>query len=215
MTTQAVLEGAPAADPDPDPDPGPGPTEPMAETRRTGTVVCLVPPPAPEPSVARSAPRAVVNGSDGHRRRRVMLIDDEPQVAQTMERLLRRDYDVTVALCGKDALAQIASGLRFDAIVSDVMMPNMTGLELLDELQRMAPDQAARLIFLSGGAFGAQTRERLEALGVVQLDKPITAKDLRASIQRIANHVPPLAASDAAFDASASKLVTMLSHHFY
>src|SRR6185295_8068179 len=122
----------------------------------------------------------------GPRRHRVMLVDDEPQVAHTMERLLRRDYDITVALCGRDAIEHIANGARFDAIVSDVMMPNMTGIELTEELQRIAPEQAQRLIFLSGGAFTAQTRERLDELGAPQLEKPVTAKELRACVQQIA-----------------------------
>jgi DNA-binding response OmpR family regulator len=61
----------------------------------------------------------------------------------------------------------------------------MTGIELVEELQRMAPDQAQRLIFLSGGAFTAQTRERLDALGAPQLEKPVTAKELRACLTQI------------------------------
>src|SRR6185295_9706410 len=121
----------------------------------------------------------------GPRRHRVMLVDDEPQVAHTMERLLRRDYDITIALCGRDAIEHINRGARFDAIVSDVMMPNMTGIELTEELQRVAPDQAQRLIFLSGGAFTAQTHERLHAIGAPQLEKPVTAKELRACVQRV------------------------------
>jgi CheY-like chemotaxis protein len=122
-----------------------------------------------------------------------MLVDDEPQVASTMERLLRRDYDITVALCGKDALEHITRGVRFDAIVSDVMMPNMTGIEFLDELRRVAPDQAERLIFLSGGVFTAQARGQLDNLGAVLLEKPVTAKELRASVTRIANEAGPSA----------------------
>jgi CheY-like chemotaxis protein len=120
-------------------------------------------------------------------RRRVLLVDDEPLVAQTMERLLRRDYDVTTAMCGQEAIAHIASGSRFDAIVSDVMMPNMTGIELLEQLQQVAPDQAPRLIFLSGGAFTPRTRERLDELGALQLEKPVSAKDLRACVLRVVN----------------------------
>jgi YesN/AraC family two-component response regulator len=65
------------------------------------------------------------------------------------------------------------------------MMPNMTGIELLEELQRIAAAQAQRLVFLSGGAFTAHARERLEQLGVTQLEKPVTAKELRACIVRI------------------------------
>jgi two-component system cell cycle sensor histidine kinase/response regulator CckA len=119
-------------------------------------------------------------------RRRVLLVDDEPQVAQTIERLLRRDYDVTVALCGQDAMEHIRGGARFDAIVSDVMMPNMTGIELVEELQRVAPEQAERLIFLSGGVFTAQTRERLDQIGAPYLEKPITAAELRSCVTRVA-----------------------------
>jgi CheY-like chemotaxis protein len=153
-------------------------------------VVRVVLPPKPEDVVVApmSAPaNEPVSAGNGERRRRVMLIDDEPQVVHTAQRLLRKDYDVTVAVCGKDALALIADGARFDAIISDVMMPNMTGIDLFEELQRIAPDQARRVVFLSGGAFTAQTRERLDQLGVPQLEKPVTAKQLRDCVLRIAS----------------------------
>jgi CheY-like chemotaxis protein len=147
----------------------------------------LVLPPAPSvPVAAPAVVNAASNATTGSKRHHVMLVDDEPHVAHTMERLLRRDHDITVALCGADALAEIAAGTQFDVIVSDVMMPNMTGIELLQELRRIAPGQAARLIFLSGGAFTAQAREQLAQLGVLQLEKPVTTKELRASILRIA-----------------------------
>jgi CheY-like chemotaxis protein len=152
-----------------------------------GTVMRIVlpghiAPAAPAPVAARHDEP----GINGSRRYRVMLVDDEPQVAHTIERLLRRDFDITVALCGQDALDHIARGTRFDAIVSDVMMPNMTGIELIEQLQRTAPDQAERLIFLSGGVFTAQTHERLEEFGVPKLEKPVTAKELRAQVIRVA-----------------------------
>jgi PAS domain S-box-containing protein len=150
-----------------------------------GTTVRVVLPPAPVQPQARAAEVAEPAPPPPARRPRVLLVDDEPLVAQTMERLLRKDYEVAIATCGSDALAAIAAGAWFDAIISDVMMPNMTGLELLDELRRVAPAQAARLIFLSGGAFTAQTRERLADLGVEQLEKPVTAKQLRASVSRL------------------------------
>jgi PAS domain S-box-containing protein len=139
-----------------------------------------------EAPVARASVVELPAASRDEARRRVMLVDDEPQVADTMARLLRRDYDVTVALCGREAIDRIVEGARFDAILSDVMMPNMTGIELVEELQRIAPDQARRLIFLSGGAFTAQARERLGQLGAPQLEKPVTAKQLRACVKQVA-----------------------------
>jgi len=154
-----------------------------------GTLVRVVLPPAGVERPAVSA-EPVIDASttaDGHRRHHVMLVDDEPMVAQTIERLLRRDYDITIAQCGQEAIEHITRGVRFDAIVSDVMMPNMTGIELMEELRRVVPDQADRLIFLSGGAFTAQTREQLDLLGVAQLEKPVTAKQLRACVSRVAS----------------------------
>ncbi|HEY0989033.1 MAG TPA: ATP-binding protein [Kofleriaceae bacterium] len=154
---------------------------------RGTTVRVVLPPASAVPAIAPAASETTAGAATEHKRHRVMLVDDEPQVAHTMERLLRRDHDITVALCGDEALAHITAGERFDVIVSDVMMPNMTGIELLEQLRSIAPGQAERLIFLSGGAFTAQAREQLASLGVLQLEKPVTAKELRASIVRIAS----------------------------
>jgi PAS domain S-box-containing protein len=157
-----------------------------------GTVVRVVLPPA-VPAAGDAEPAALAATADAGEapRRRILLVDDEPLVAQTMERLLRRDYDITIARTGREAIDHITGGARFDAIVSDVMMPNMTGIELVEELQRIAPDQAQRLIFLSGGAFTAQTRERLDQLGAPQLEKPISARELRACVTRILSEIGP------------------------
>jgi PAS domain S-box-containing protein len=142
-----------------------------------GALVRLVLPAAPAVPVAAVVPTiASVAGVDPPRRYRVLLVDDEPLVAQTIERLLRRDYDITIAQYGREAVDLINDGHWFDAIVSDVMMPNMSGVELIDELRRIAPPQADRLVFLSGGAFTTQLRERLDELGVQQLEKPVTAR---------------------------------------
>ncbi|TMQ13190.1 MAG: response regulator [Deltaproteobacteria bacterium] len=159
-----------------------------------GTVVRVVLPGhagAPARDAAPAPASEAVTAANGRTRHRVMLVDDEPQVAHTMERLLRRDYDITVALCGRDAIDHITRGARFDAIVTDMMMPNMTGIELSEELRRVAPDQAQRLIFLSGGAFTAQARERLDELGAPQLEKPVTAKELRACVLRVVTEARP------------------------
>jgi PAS domain S-box-containing protein len=152
-----------------------------------GTVVRVVLPAAiAAPPLAAEVSSTALAVTSPERRPRVMLVDDEPLIAQTMERLLRKDYEITIALCGREAIDRIEQGGRYDAIVSDVMMPNMTGIELVEELQRVAPDQARRIIFLSGGAFTAQTRERLDELGMPQLEKPVTAKELRTWVMRVA-----------------------------
>jgi CheY-like chemotaxis protein len=119
-----------------------------------------------------------------------MIVDDEPRVAQALKRMLYGDHDLTLASCGAEAIEHVAAGERFDAIITDVMMPNMTGIELFDRLETMAPDQAMRVIFLSGGVFTAQTRTRLEAAGNPQLQKPVSSQELRACVATLVARPP-------------------------
>jgi len=149
-----------------------------------GCVVRVVLPPAPADAAPRAttAPIAPATASG---RPRVMIVDDDVRVARAFERVLRRDYELTLASCGADALAAIAAGTWYDAIVTDVMMPNMTGLELFDRIESLAPEQAARVIFLTGGSFTAQSQSRLETSGNLQLQKPVTGQELRACIAKV------------------------------
>ena len=133
------------------------------------------PAPPPGPALTDLSPR----------RRRVLIVDDEPRVAQALERMLHTEYDLTLVSCGATVLEHIASGIRYDAIITDVMMPNMTGVELFDRLEVVAPDQALRVIFLTGGVFTPQTQARLEAAGNPQLQKPISAQELRECVAKL------------------------------
>jgi CheY-like chemotaxis protein len=157
-----------------------------------GTRIRVVLPPAPAPVIAIQ--RVVTPAqAPAAQRLRVLVVDDEPLVSDMLARVLRKDHEVVAVPCGRSALDQIASGAWFDAIVSDVMMPNMTGIELLDALVRLAPVQANRLIFLSGGVFTPETRARLDALGTMQLEKPISPKELRSAVMSVARGEMPSA----------------------
>ncbi len=115
----------------------------------------------------------------------MLIVDDEPKLAQALERMLNTDYDLTLVSCGATAIEHITAGIRYDAIITDVMMPNMTGIELFDRFESLAPDQASRMIFLTGGVFTPQTQARLEAAGNPQLQKPVGAPELRACIAKL------------------------------
>jgi CheY-like chemotaxis protein len=156
----------------------------IESTRGHGSLVRVVLPPAPvtatPPPAAKPAPALITD-----RRHRVLIVDDEPRVAQALKRMLTGDHELTVASCGAEAIAHVAAGERYDAIITDVMMPNMTGIELYDRLEDMAPDQAMRVIFLSGGVFTEQTQSRLETSGNPQLQKPVSSPELRACVAKM------------------------------
>jgi PAS domain S-box-containing protein len=154
-----------------------------------GAVARIVLPPATAPAAPTARPSETAMPAL-QQRLRVLVVDDEPRVAEMLQRVLRRDHDVIAVSCGKAALEQVRAGAWFDAIVTDVMMPNMTGLELLDELVRIAPEQAKRLILLSGGVFTAETRARLDEIGTLQLDKPTNSNELRRAVLMIATSSP-------------------------
>jgi CheY-like chemotaxis protein len=150
-----------------------------------GTVVRVVLPAAPDLEIAPAQPASPAAPRSAERLR-ILVVDDEPLVIEMLARVLRRDHDVVAVSCGQDALDQVSGGGWFDAIVSDVMMPNMTGIELLEALVQLEPLQAKRLIFLSGGVFTPETRARLDELGTLQLEKPVSMKELRRAVMSIA-----------------------------
>jgi signal transduction histidine kinase len=116
------------------------------------------------------------------RRARVLIVDDEVTIGRALERILRRHHDVVTLTSGKEALARIAAGERFDAIISDLMMPEVTGMEIYERLSRIAIDQAKRMIFITGGAFTEQARTFLDAVPNPRLEKPFEVRNILAII---------------------------------
>lgn len=146
--------------------------------------VCL--PPAEDDVVVPSRPTR----SDGLRpqaRGRILLVDDEVIVASLVRRALS-EHDVVSHTRPDQALEAIRAGERFDAILCDVMMPSMSGMDFHSHLTALAPDQAERLIFLSGGAFTEGARRYLAHTRNARLDKPIDIEQLRAVIRERVEH---------------------------
>jgi signal transduction histidine kinase len=120
----------------------------------------------------RRAPELVPSVAGPARRSRVLVLDDEIAFGRALERSLGRFHDVVTLTSGADSLARIAAGERFDAILSDLMMPHMTGMDLYEQLCAIAPDQARRMIFLTGGAFTERARQFLDGVKNPCVEKP-------------------------------------------
>ncbi len=114
------------------------------------------------------------------RRGRILVIDDEQHVALAVARVLRGQHDVTVMTDARVALAQIAAGAFFDVIFCDLMMPSVSGMDVYESLAAANPDQAMRMVFMSGGTFSERSTEFLENTANVHIAKPFAVESLRA-----------------------------------
>jgi signal transduction histidine kinase len=115
-------------------------------------------------------------------RLRLLFIDDEARVAQGLERALAARHDVVIAGGAREALKVLERDDRFDVIVCDLMMPEVTGMDLYAELERSRPELVRRVVFMTGGALTARAREFLGRVPNPRLEKPFDLERLRAII---------------------------------
>lgn len=123
--------------------------------------------------------RAADGAPAGVGRRRVLVIDDEPLMGSALARLLAGDCDVVATTSAREALDGLLRGQRYESILCDVCMPEMSGVDFHEELARRMPAQARRMIFMTGGVKDAAAAERLDSLPNTVLLKPIELGVLR------------------------------------
>ncbi len=116
---------------------------------------------------------------------RLLIVDDEPMILGALRRSFSSDYKVTCVGDGRRALERIRGGDRFEVILCDLMMPEMTGMDLYAELARLIPEQAERLVFVTGGAFTARAREFLERVPNARVEKPIDFQNLKLLLRNL------------------------------
>lgn len=129
------------------------------------------------------------------KRGHVLVIDDEPLVGSAIRRTLERDHDMTVVTSAEEALSllHVEGGSSSDAddgaspydlILCDVMMPDMTGMDLYQALQRAGSPLCERIVFLTGGAFTPAARQFLDTVDNPRLEKPFDTVQLRDFVNR-------------------------------
>lgn len=140
------------------------------------------------------APRLERQAANRQRAIKVLLVDDQVLTLRRLMRLLH-GYETVVADSPDKALALLRSGIQFDAIVCDVMMPGMTGPELYARACLLNPNLTRRFVFVSNDPLGAQPllARAAEHLGVdpvpTLLPKPASRAALTAAVSAIAARV--------------------------
>jgi len=130
--------------------------------------------PAPSPRTSRR----------GELRARVLLVDDEPSLGRTVQLLLQPEHDVVTVVHARHAIELLERGERFDVILCDLMMPEMSGIDFHAHIASSSPTLLERIVFLTGGAFTDQTRAFLAGLPNPTIEKPFSEASLRDAISR-------------------------------
>ena len=115
---------------------------------------------------------------------KILIIDDDRILAQTIARMLGH-HDVTVVTGGNDALARLDRGDAFDVLLCDLMMPDLTGMDFFERLERSHRELAHRVIFVTGGAFTSQAQDFLRRTSNLCLEKPLNFKQLEQAIRGV------------------------------
>lgn len=119
-------------------------------------------------------------------RLRVMLVDDEASLLRALSRPLRRHFDLTLCVSAVEALEHLERGDDFDAVVTDLMMPGTSGMELFAQIRERLPKLADRVLFTTGGAFTPEARAFSAEMGDRVLPKPVAISELRRRVREIA-----------------------------
>jgi EAL domain-containing protein (putative c-di-GMP-specific phosphodiesterase class I) len=112
----------------------------------------------------------------------VLLVDDEPTIVRGFARILTSaGFSVQIAHDGREA-AELARGMSFDAIVSDIAMPEMTGLQLLRSVREH--DLDVPVILMTGGPAVESAVQAVEYGALRYLIKPVDSKQLEEVVAR-------------------------------
>lgn len=133
-------------------------------------------------------PAARDDGEDAAPGLSVLIVDDEPDVAEVIADILAGDgHRVVVASSGKEALEEIGKG-AFDLILSDLRMPEMDGPSFYRILQERHPELCARIAFVTGDTLSTKARQFLDQAGCRHIEKPVRPAEVRELVRSLSAH---------------------------
>ena len=113
----------------------------------------------------------------------VLVVDADPSVGVVMARILRR-HAVTTTPTTREALELLASGQDFQVILSDLTVPEMSGMDFYDQVARRFPALTTRVVFVSGGPLTAAASAFLDRVANERIEKPFDLQAVRELVQR-------------------------------
>jgi PAS domain S-box-containing protein len=133
----------------------------------------------PVEAVEPDAPVALPVARPNPHARSILIVDDEEDIRETLTDILSGSRHRIVAVAsGREALQRIAVE-RYDVIFTDIRMPDLDGRALFRKIEQGWPDQAARVVFVTGDTLTASLREFVDETGRPVIEKPFSPGDVR------------------------------------
>lgn len=118
--------------------------------------------------------------------KRILVIDDNPDILDVLQSLLMSEFAVDTALSGEAALGMVKTEGYYQAILCDLMMPGMTGMELYSKIIAKFPGMEPRIIFMTGGSPSSLVGDFLVGRQNRVIEKPFEIAPLRQLLSTIA-----------------------------
>ena len=119
----------------------------------------------------------------------ILVVDDEPVIARLIQKALV-DHDVTTASDGREAVALMGEH-AYDVVLCDLIMPEMTGMDVYRAALQRATPMHDRIVFMTGGAFTQRARDFLESVPNLRIEKPFELSHLERTIYEAADLIDP------------------------
>jgi CheY-like chemotaxis protein len=118
---------------------------------------------------------------------KILLVDDDSTVLDLVRETLEGcGYTIETATNSQDALLRVKDG-GYAMIILDLLLPDMNGFILSQEIKRLNPGLSDKILFISGILFGQSTVDHLGSIGAGFLSKPFQIESLIEAVDKIAN----------------------------
>jgi PAS domain S-box-containing protein len=113
---------------------------------------------------------------------RILVIDDEPAIGESLRSILKSEWDVDVAMSGTAALERVYGGGTYDILLCDLMMGDITGVDVYERVAAKRPGLERKIVFMTGGAVTERARSFLASIPNRCLPKPFTVAELEQAL---------------------------------
>lgn len=116
---------------------------------------------------------------------KVLVIDDEKLLGQTIQLGLEDEFDVAIETSGRAGLERLLHGEEVNLVLCDLSLPDLSGVDIHRELAEKRPELLPRFVIMTGGAVSTASRDFLERFDGPLLNKPFTLSQVEELVARL------------------------------